>query len=116
MAEIFALKPEDESRIHPRARKYFNEWRAKILREVPQLEQLHISEKVGGIVKNELAEPRSQQKPPSLEDEIKRKGSKKARAFQLFSEGKRPGDAKVKSLGIKPSTAYRYYQHWKKAH
>lgn len=41
---------------------------------------------------------------------------KKAKAFQLFSEGKRPGDSEVKSLGIKPNSAYRYYQHWKKAH
>ena len=41
---------------------------------------------------------------------------KKAKAFQLFSEGKRPGDSEVKSLGSKPNSAYRYYQHWKKAH
>jgi hypothetical protein len=40
--------------------------------------------------------------------------SKKAQAFQLYNEGKRPSDSEVKSLGIKPETAYRYYQDWKK--
>jgi hypothetical protein len=38
----------------------------------------------------------------------------KDRVFRLFDEGKRPGDPEVKSLGIKPNTAYRYYQEWKK--
>jgi len=42
--------------------------------------------------------------------------SKKAKAFLLFSQGKRPSDSEVKSLGIKPNSAYRYYQDWKKAH
>jgi len=40
--------------------------------------------------------------------------SKKAQAFQLFNADKRPSDSEVKSLGIKPETAYRYYQDWKK--
>ena len=33
--------------------------------------------------------------------------SKKAQAFQLFNAGKRPSDFEVKSLGIKPESAYR---------
>jgi len=45
----------------------------------------------------------------------KRKDTKKAQAFELFNEGKRPSDFEVKSLGIKPNSAYRYYQHWEKA-
>lgn len=63
---------------------------------------------------NELGQLQAEQKPSSLEDNIKRKGTKKARAFQLFSQGKRPSDSEVKILGIKPETAYRYYQNWKK--
>ena len=42
--------------------------------------------------------------------------SKKAKAFLLFSQGKRPSDSEVKALGIKPTSAYRYYQDWKKVH
>ena len=40
MAEILALKPEDENRIHPYALKRFNDWKVDLLREVPQLPQL----------------------------------------------------------------------------
>jgi len=40
--------------------------------------------------------------------------SKKAQAFALFRKGKRPGDSEVKTLGIKPESAYRYFQDWKK--
>lgn len=40
---------------------------------------------------------------------------KKAKAFLLFNQGKRPSDPEVKTLGIKPNTAYRYYQAWKEA-
>ena len=42
--------------------------------------------------------------------------SKKTQAFQLYNEGKKPSDPEVKSLGIKPESAYRYYQNWKKLH
>jgi hypothetical protein len=38
----------------------------------------------------------------------------KEMSFQLFDQGKRPSDAEVRALGIKPSTAYRYYQQWKR--
>lgn len=75
-----------------------------------------ITEKVAGIIKSELGQLQSGQEPSSLEDEAKRQGSKKAMAVKLFNEGRRPGDPKVKGLGIKPNTAYRYYQDWKKAH
>lgn len=44
MAEIFALDPEDEKRIHPYALKVFNDWKADLLREVPQLSKLDIDE------------------------------------------------------------------------
>ncbi len=75
-----------------------------------------VTEKVAGIVKVELTQLKEEHRALSLEKMIKGKDSKKAKAFQLFSEGKRPSDPKVKNLGIKPSTAYRYYQDWKKTH
>jgi len=71
-----------------------------------------ISSKVGEVVARAME--RSTKELSSPETPKLSKGSKKARAFQLFNEGKRPGDPKVKSLGIKPETAYRYYQDWKK--
>lgn len=71
-----------------------------------------ISSKVGEVVARAME--RSTKELSALEIPKLSKGTKKARAFQLFNEGKRPGDLKVKSLGIKPETAYRYYQDWKK--
>ena len=71
-----------------------------------------ISSKVGEVVARAMegsTKGLSSPETPKLS-----KGTKKARVFQLFNEGKRPGDPKVKSLGIKPETAYRYYQDWKK--
>jgi len=65
---------------------------------------------------NEPRQLQPEQKPLPIEDRVKRKDTKKAKAFQLFDEGGRPGDPKVKGLGIKPKTAYRYYQDWKKVH
>ncbi|MDH4292294.1 MAG: hypothetical protein OEV56_06780, partial [Dehalococcoidia bacterium] len=51
---------------------------------------------------------------PAREKAVRR-DSMKERVFRLFDEGKRPGDPEVKALGIKPNSAYRYYQEWKKA-
>jgi len=44
LAEIFSLKPEDEKKLHPYALKRLSDWRADILHEVPQLQQLDIDE------------------------------------------------------------------------
>ena len=41
--------------------------------------------------------------------------SKKQKAFELFSQGKRPSDPEVKSLGLKSKSLYNYYQEWKKS-
>jgi len=71
-----------------------------------------ISSKVGEVIAKAME--RSTKELSALEIPKLSKGTKKARAFQLFNEGKRPGDLEVKSLGIKPETAYRYYQDWKK--
>jgi len=74
-----------------------------------------MSKKVGTIVQTALAELEAKRKTPSATEKVGRRDSIKERASQLFDAGKRPGDPEVKALGIKPNTAYRYYQDWKKA-
>lgn len=39
--------------------------------------------------------------------------SKKHKAFELFSQGLRPSDPQVKSLGLKAKTLYNYFQEFK---
>ena len=73
-----------------------------------------MSEKVGNIVKAALSEPEIERKAPPSREKGTRRDSSKERAFRLFDEGRRPSHPAVKGLGIKPSTAYRYYQEWKK--
>jgi hypothetical protein len=70
--------------------------------------------KVGSVVKAAVDELEVKRKIPSATQKAARRDSIKERAFRLFDEGKRPSDPEVKALGIKPSTAYRYYQEWKK--
>ncbi len=41
--------------------------------------------------------------------------SKKAKAFELFGQGKRPSDQEIKALGLSPKTRYNYFQEWKKS-
>ncbi|MFC2013457.1 hypothetical protein ACFLU8_01005 [Chloroflexota bacterium] len=65
-----------------------------------------------GIIKERIAEILELPRPIRINH--KESKSKKAQAFQLYNEGKRPSDSEVKSLGIKPESAYRYYQDWKK--
>jgi hypothetical protein len=74
-----------------------------------------MTEKVGNIVKAALAETEVTRRNPPAAGTAGRRDSIKEIAFQLFDQGKRPGDPEVKALGIKPNTAYRYYQEWKKA-
>jgi len=73
-----------------------------------------MTEKVGNIVKAALSETEVKREISPPRERGRRRDSMKERAFQLFGEDKRPGDPEVKSLGIKPNTAYRYYQEWKK--
>ena len=65
-----------------------------------------------GIIKERTAEILELPRPISINH--KENKSKKAKAFKFFSKGKRPSDSEVKNLGIKPESAYRYYQGWKK--
>jgi hypothetical protein len=74
-----------------------------------------MTEKVGNIAKAALVELEAKRKTPPAAEITGRRDSIKEMASKLFDQGKRPGDPEVKALGIKPNTAYRYYQEWKKA-
>jgi len=75
-----------------------------------------ITEKIAAIVIAELARIEKEHGGSSIEGTPIEKDTRKAKAFQLFSQGKRPSHPEVKGLGVKPSTAYRYYQAWKQTH
>jgi len=99
---------------------------AGYLRQIGKIDQMVsmgiLDQRVASIVEKTLGQSEAEREAslPSRkevsknEGNVKREISKKAKAFQLFSEGKRPGTPEVKSLGIKPNTAYRYYQWWKR--
>jgi hypothetical protein len=74
-----------------------------------------MTEKVGNVVKTAVGELEVKRRIPRAREKAGRRESIKEGAFGLFDGGKRPGDPEVKALGIKPNTAYRYYQDWKKA-
>lgn len=74
-----------------------------------------MTEKVGNIVKAALADLEVNHTVLRAREKAVRRDSMKQRVFRLFDEGKRPGDPEAKALGIKPNSAYRYYQEWKKA-
>jgi len=44
MTEILSLKPQDKQRLNSYALERFNDWQARIMREVPQLRQLNIEQ------------------------------------------------------------------------
>lgn len=73
-----------------------------------------IAERVADVVKAELANLKEDPGVLSPRVTAGDKNTLKAKAFHLYSRGKRPGDPEVKGLGIRPETAYRYYQEWKK--
>jgi len=48
--------------------------------------------------------------------EEKERDSKKARAFQLFSQGKGPSSPEVKALELHKSTRFKYYNQYRAVH
>lgn len=70
--------------------------------------------KVGNIVKAALGDLEVNHTILPARGKAVRRDSMKQRVCRLFDKGKRPGDPEVKALGIKPNSAYRYYQEWKK--
>jgi len=73
-----------------------------------------MTQKVASIAKNESGELEIELKASLLEE--KGRYSRKARAFQLFSQGRRPSDPEVRALGVKPETTYRYHQEWERTY
>jgi hypothetical protein len=73
-----------------------------------------MTEKVGNIVKAALDKLEVARKIQSVRRRTGRRDTMKESVFRLFDEGRRPGDSQVKALGIKPNTACRYHQDWKK--
>jgi len=73
-----------------------------------------MTDKVADIVKGESGELEVEQKA-SLSEE-KGRESKKARAFQLFSQGKGPSSPEVKALDLHKSTRFKYYNQYLAVH
>ncbi len=69
---------------------------------------------IASIAKSESDEPQADQKA-SLSEERGR-NSKKARAFQLFSQGNGPSSPQVKNLGLHKSTRFKYYNQYLAVH
>ena len=91
---------------------------ADYLRAIGTIDQMismnMLTKTVADIVKSELIGLAQICEVSSSEERVTRQDTKKARVYQLFDRGKRPGDPEVKALGIKPNTVYRYRQAWKK--
>jgi len=75
-----------------------------------------ITEKIASVAKNEVGEPKATDRALSLEGDSVRKDSKKAKAFELFSQGKRPSSTEVKTLGLHKSTRFKYYNQYLSVH
>jgi len=73
-----------------------------------------MTDKVADIVKIESGELEVEQKA-SLPEE-KGRDSKKAKAFQLFSQGKGPSSPEVKDLELHKSTRFKYYNQYLAVH
>ena len=78
-----------------------------------------IKEETAGIIRRRLSEMEaahrtsvSQGEQADIEGQLPREGSKKALAYQLFSEGEGPSGPRVKALGLHKSTRFRYYNAW----
>ncbi|MFW6102590.1 MAG: hypothetical protein ACOC6O_02940 [Chloroflexota bacterium] len=91
---------------------------ADYLRAIGNIDQMVsmniLTKKVADIVKSELIGLAQTCEVSSSKERVKQQDTKKARLYQLFDMGKRPGDPEVKALDIRPNTVYRYYQSWKK--
>ncbi len=73
-----------------------------------------MTQNIASIAKSESDEPQADQKA-SLSEERGR-NSKKARAFQLFSQGNGPSSPQVKNLGLHKSTRFKYYNQYLAIH
>ena len=74
-----------------------------------------MTKKVGALVQAMPGGLEVKGESQQLLEKTPKRDSMKERAFRLFDDGKRPSDPEVKAVGIKPNSAYRYYQAWKRA-
>jgi hypothetical protein len=72
--------------------------------------------KVASIAKSEMDKLKIEHDALPLEEKAKGKDTKKAKAFQLFSEGKGPTSPEVKTLGMHKSTRFKYYNQYLAVH
>ena len=49
---------------------------------------------------------------PGLQGKLPRKRGKKAKAYELFGEGKIPTSPEMKALGLHKSTRHKYFNAW----
>lgn len=73
-----------------------------------------ITRKVASIVKSESSELKVELKATLSEE--KGRDSKKAKAFQLFGQGKGPSSPEVKALELHKSTRFKYYNQYMAVH
>jgi hypothetical protein len=73
-----------------------------------------MTQRIASIAKSESAELGIEQKASLSEG--RGRNSKKARAFQLFSQGKGPSSPEVKTLGLHKSTRFKYYNQYLAIH
>jgi len=75
-----------------------------------------MTEKVSGIVKAAIAHVPAERGAPPVSEHAARRGGRKEAAFRLFDQGRRPSSPEIKALSLKPSSAYKYFQTWKRTH
>jgi hypothetical protein len=93
---------------------------ASYLRSIGSIEGMGnmgiMTEKVANVTKSELGELKIEREALPLEEKTKGRDTKKAKAFQLFSEGKGPTSPEVKALGVHKSTRFKYYNQYLAVH
>jgi hypothetical protein len=75
-----------------------------------------MSRKIASVAKSEIDKLKIEHEALPLEEKTKRKNTKKAKAFQLFSEGKDASSPEVKALGLHKSTRFKYFNQYLAVH
>jgi len=75
-----------------------------------------MSGKIASVAKSEIDKLKIEHEALPLEEKTKGKDTKKARAFQLFREGKVPTSPEVKALGLHKSTRFKYFNQYREGH
>ena len=75
-----------------------------------------MSGKIAIVAKSEIDKLKIEHEVLPLEEKTKRKNTKKAKAFQLFDEGKGPSSPEAKALGLHKSTRFKYFNQYRAVH